>query len=62
MNPYKFEVYMFLKVNRRFWGMDEVLEAERLKWEPFDGGETSLSDNDDDDSYIEDDDNARAEE
>ena len=42
--------------------MEEVVEAERSKWEYFDGGETSLTNKDDDDNDMEDDDNAGTEE
>ena len=46
MEPYMFEVYIYLKLNRRFWGMEEVIESDRTTWEEFDGGSDSNSDND----------------
>ena len=42
MHVYTFEVCIFLKTNRRFWGMDEWIQANRQDW-------ASLEDTDDGD-------------
>ena len=48
MDPVMFEVLLLLKVNKRFWGIQELMEADRMGEQYHDNDEESDNDGDSD--------------